>query len=268
MLHCEEQATLHPIRANIRPDIHSPPAGYSQNETIESQLTSQPDDQLDLEDHFSINIDLAWTKLNEYYSKLDNSPVYVASVVLHPCHEWRWLEAKWKERPHWLSAARTAFNELANQYRYYERPEHLHSPAKRQKTAPDVTTSSDSYPSDEEEDQPPDIDQQLANYKRDSSYRHLKVKLDTSPIEDWLNKRLDWPQLAALALDIFAIPVMSDEPERVFSVTGAAVHPRRRALLDDTINNLMTVKAWSQSGLIKLDRYGSTFTSTGTSGPC
>ena len=164
MLHFEEQAKLHPIRASIRPDIHLPPSGFSQNETIESQLTSQPDKKLDLGDHFSINIDLAWSKLNQYYQKLDNSPVYVAAVVLHPCHKWRWLERKWKERPAWLLAARAAFNQLTNQYRYYELPEDLNSPAKRQKLAPDVTASSDGYPSDEEEDGLPDIDQQLANY--------------------------------------------------------------------------------------------------------
>ena len=91
---------------------------------------------------------------------------------------------------------------------------------------------------------------QLASYKKDSNYRHLRVNnelinKESSPITYWLGKCTTWPQLAKLALDIYAIPVMSDEPERVYSTTGPAVHPRRRALQDTSINNLITVKAWS-----------------------
>lgn len=42
----------------------------------------------------------------------------------------------------------------------------------------------------------------------------MKMTVDSSSIAYWLHKRAEWPQLAALALDIYAIPVMSDEPER------------------------------------------------------
>lgn len=53
---------------------------------------------------------------------------------------------------------------------------------------------------------------------------------------------------------------MSDEPERVFSTTGAAVTPRRRSLLDTTVNQLMVVKQWLKVGLISLTRYAFTTT--------
>lgn len=255
--HFENRVEQYPVKEQLTPfNIHSqPPSGFSQqpDEATASQLTSLTDDQATAEDHFSINIKLAWAKLNEYYAKLDNSPVYVAAVVLHPCHKWRWLEARWKERPDWISAARQSFNQLADQYRQYEPPEALQSPAKRPRLDIDVT---EDYPSDEDDDERPDIDQQLVSFKTDSTYRHLLMKKETSPIAYWLAKRAQWPQLAALALDIYSIAVMSDEPERVFSTTGAAVTPRRRSLLDETINHLMVVKAWLKAKLITLDRYG------------
>ena len=33
--------------------------------------------------------------MNDYYSKLDNTPLYVAAVVLHPRMKWKWIEEQW-----------------------------------------------------------------------------------------------------------------------------------------------------------------------------
>ena len=60
------------------------------------------------------------------------------------------------------------------------------------------------------------------------------INKESSPITYWLGTT--WPQLAKLALDIYAIPVMSDEPERVYSTTGAAGamgRQRRKAVLGE-----------------------------------
>ena len=151
---------------------------------------------------------------------------------------------------------------MLNQYRSFQPPEDLHSPAKRQRRSDDVNLDPDS--SDIELDEP-DIDQQLVDYLRDIHFKHAVKDREASPIKYWPEKRSYWPQLAALALDIYSLPVMSDEPERVFSTTGAAVTPRRRSLLDETINNLMAVKAWLKAKLIKSDRCVFTFTSSFTS---
>jgi len=37
-----------------------------------------------IEDHFIINLNAAWVKLNDYYLKLNNTPVYYAAVLLYP----------------------------------------------------------------------------------------------------------------------------------------------------------------------------------------
>jgi hypothetical protein len=36
------------------------------------------------EDHIAINVRAAWRKANDYYGKLNNSPVYYAACCLHP----------------------------------------------------------------------------------------------------------------------------------------------------------------------------------------
>jgi len=46
-----------------------------------------------------------------------------------------------------------------------------------------------------------------------------------------------------MALDIFATPTMSDEPERVFSTAGAAISLRRRLISDKTIKYLICLKS-------------------------
>ena len=57
-----------------------------------------------------------------------------------------------------------------------------------------------------------------------------------------------------MALDIFAVPAMSDAPERVFSTAGDVLSPRRRLLQSETLGWLMTLKSWINSGVIALDK--------------
>ena len=210
MAHFEKLCEQYPIKTSLQlPDIHlDPPQGFVErpNRAVTDHLLTLPAEQLTAEDHFSINIDLAWLKLNEYYGKLDNTPIYVAAVVLHPCYKWKWLEKKWQQRPDWLAAARLAFTALTNQYRDLKPTNHDQTPSKKQRAkGPDDS-------SDDEPDEP-SIDDQVADYKRDPYFKHQVKDKEDSPIKYWLDKRTYWPQLAALALDIYAIPVMSDEPE-------------------------------------------------------
>ncbi|KAH7230948.1 hypothetical protein BKA59DRAFT_409458, partial [Fusarium tricinctum] len=36
-----------------------------------------------------------WLKLNEYYSLLGQSPLYLAAIILHPRWNVSWLKANW-----------------------------------------------------------------------------------------------------------------------------------------------------------------------------
>jgi hypothetical protein len=57
-----------------------------------------------------------------------------------------------------------------------------------------------------------------------------------------------------MALDIYSMPAMSDEPERVFSIAGNTLSPRRRCLKGDTMQEILCLRSWQDSGLINLDR--------------
>ena len=213
-------------------------------------MTATPDDLTASEHHFAINIKLAWSKLDNYYSKLDNTPVYVAAVVLHPCLKWNYFERHWQSRQDWIKAARSSFNSLLINYEYMEVDQLDYSPSKRQRRSSDV--SSDDY---SDNDIALSIEQQLSEYLRDRSHKDTVKNKRTSPIDYWLNKRQQqWPQLAALTLNIYSIAVVLDEPERVFSITGAAITPRRRSLNDQKIGYIMCLKAWIRSKIIQLDR--------------
>ena len=94
-------------------DLHEPlpsPARAKRGRPKQSQSQSQsmppppPTREALAEDPFKntleyrmlcVGINLAWQKLDEYYSKTDQSPVYVAAVVLHPGLKWTWLEKAW-----------------------------------------------------------------------------------------------------------------------------------------------------------------------------
>jgi hypothetical protein len=47
--------------------------------------------------HIRASINNAWVKLNSYYSKLAESPLFAASVILNPNLQLGWLEENWKD---------------------------------------------------------------------------------------------------------------------------------------------------------------------------
>jgi hypothetical protein len=78
------------------------------------------------------------------------------------------------------------------------------------------------------------------------------MSIGDSPIPYWISKLPVWLQLAQMALDIYSTPVCSDEPERVFSMAGNVLNPRPRYLTGDTIQELLCLRSWERSGIIKL----------------
>jgi hypothetical protein len=64
---------------------------FLDNKATASQITAMlpPDQYLVSEYHLSTNVNLGWQKLDQYYTRLDDTLVYVAAVVLHPRMEWR-----------------------------------------------------------------------------------------------------------------------------------------------------------------------------------
>ena len=254
LLHFEDQVHQYPIAEELIHQIKPfDDNNYLTTDALEALLATT----ITAEHHFSINIKLAWQKLDNYYTRLDNTPVYIAAVVLHPRMRWKWIERAWEERPEWIKSAKNAFNTLLVEYETYSVPSQgldkapsITPPSKRPRRRYS-DDSSDSDVTSEGAKEPLSLQQQLAAFISDKVGKALSKK--DSPVPYWLSQRQQWPHLSALALDVYSVPVMSDEPERVFSIIGAAITPRRRLLKSDKISYLMCLKAWIKAGVIALD---------------
>ncbi|KAL6406014.1 restless-like transposase [Ilyonectria robusta] len=57
-------------------------------------------------EHFRIGINLAWDKLDEYYQRLDETPIYYTAIALHPAYRWDWFDETWAHKPSWVEKAK------------------------------------------------------------------------------------------------------------------------------------------------------------------
>lgn len=80
-------------------------------------------------EHFRININLGWQKLNEYYEILSETPIYYAGLALHPAYRWKWFERNWTDRPEWIDEAKNMVHDVWRfEYREAALPDRSHQP--------------------------------------------------------------------------------------------------------------------------------------------
>ncbi|KAL7771394.1 hypothetical protein CFE70_001337 [Pyrenophora teres f. teres 0-1] len=72
--------------------LHKFKQRYKPYELVNFEATRAP------EDHLAINVKAAWAKLNSYYQKLDESPVYYAACCLHPYYR-QYCDRAWRDKP-------------------------------------------------------------------------------------------------------------------------------------------------------------------------
>lgn len=199
-----------------------------------------PAQYLNFEHHFSTNINAGWQKLDEYYRLTDRTPIYRAATLLHPCQKWRWFDRCWghdEDKASWIDDARVAIQQLWDRY-------------KDQPALDGTTTTTSTTVGDEWNDQDDNIDQ-MQMYLQEP---YSKINTQDSPNPYWLGKVTVWPQLSQMALDLYGTPACSDEPERVFSMAGNLLMPRRRQLSGEVLQQLLCLRSWQASGIIKLDQ--------------
>ena len=66
----------------------------------------------DATSHILISINLAWGKLNKYYSLTETNLVLYAAVALHPSMKFDYFETTWQEHPAWIENAKAKVQEL------------------------------------------------------------------------------------------------------------------------------------------------------------
>ncbi|KAG7420469.1 hypothetical protein Forpi1262_v009353 [Fusarium oxysporum f. sp. raphani] len=213
--------------------------------------------------HLAVNINLGWLKLNEYYEHLNNSPLIYGAAVLHPAY-----------RQLWITKAKEMVQDLwEREYRDLEvdDPE-IELPAnKRLKTSRNkftawrtkkrglttggisVTESQIRSPAQSPRSSVGGLDlDEYEQWQRDIEDADASV---TDPYEYWHIRRLKYPRLSRMALDLLTVPPMSAECERLFSTTGRMVTKSRNRLDASTIGFCQTLRSWLRAGLIgSLDR--------------
>ena len=63
------------------------------------------EDDYDHHQHLLVCVKNAQDKLEEYYKRMQESPVYAASVVLNPQHKKHWFNFHWKTKRDWIEKA-------------------------------------------------------------------------------------------------------------------------------------------------------------------
>ncbi|XP_044720143.1 transposase-like protein [Hirsutella rhossiliensis] len=193
--------------------------------------------------HFAINVELGWKKLDKYYAKLIECPIYYSAIALHPALRLQWFEEAWAHRPEWVTEARRIVRAIwESDYKSLNVEE---GPA---------TAVEDFQP-------PDDLDDfqkfRMRHRVQSSHITNGDYRLPTRPIADeldrwtyWKLKEATYPRLARMAFDMLSVPPMSAECERAFSFAGLMVTRLRRRLEVKTISAAQSIRSWLNAGLI------------------
>ncbi|KAF6525877.1 hypothetical protein HZS61_011672 [Fusarium oxysporum f. sp. conglutinans] len=74
--------------------------------------------------YLRLSIMTAWQKLNEYYTKLGDSPLFAASIILHPSLGMNYLEVNWasEEQLVWVRDAKIGLSDYLDRWYHCNRP--------------------------------------------------------------------------------------------------------------------------------------------------
>jgi hypothetical protein len=171
-----------------------------------SRLESMKEESVRISSAFQLSIDAAWAKLDKYYGLTERSPIYVVSIILHPCMKMKYFQRHWQEHPDWIESARRQMYDYYMQY------------------CPNNTSEA------EESTNRSDIDEWCfgrvsSNESELDQYLNAPIvtlrgeenMISFSVVGWYKGNESQFPILSSIAYDIYAVPAMSAEAERVFS---------------------------------------------------
>ncbi|KAK2926510.1 HAT, C-terminal dimerization domain [Fusarium oxysporum f. sp. vasinfectum] len=208
----------------------------------------------DEEPYLRIGCNLGWMKLDQYYTLTEDSPAYLAALVLHPAFRWSTVESQWADHPGWLIRGKTAVQELWEEYRNLSVEQDA---LPEQPTIARKTTDLDDFMASIRKlsTQPaPSTSAMRDEYAEWVATTDPGDCLVDDPIQYWLLRRRQYPRLSRMAIDLFSVPAMSSEPERIFSLAGQMVTAQRGRLKADLIGAAQCISSWEKSGVIQISK--------------
>jgi hypothetical protein len=189
------------------------------------------------EDHLPINIRAAWHKANEYYGKLDSSPVYYAAVCL-PLYYKYYCDNSWRDKASWLDTANASFQQLCAEYKPLQVP-----PTRPKTMAPSSIDEAISAFVDVGSADVSDIDEFEHWKKYEPKWTKEQYLEEGNPVKYWIKLRQKYPNLAQFAIDIMTIPASSCDCERMFSELGDFLEPKRQAIGSELLVAIQLVRS-------------------------
>lgn len=200
--------------------------------------------------YFRLSVTNGWTKLNNYYTKLGESPLYAAAIILHPKYGLEWLEHHWSDdgQEIWIREAREGVRQFWKTWYQVKKDPEPNSEA--------VVWQ----PGETQVREPSEFDDWMgASCGREprieleiDRYLDLKPSQVQNPIEWWLANREEFPTVSQFALDILAIPAMAADCERAFSLAKLTLTSQRQAMAPLTLEHLQCLKNWLRHGAVTL----------------
>lgn len=185
-------------------------------------------------------VNSAWSKLDKYYTKTNDSTAYIAALVLDPSMKWEYITSTWQ--PEWIPDAKALVVKLWKKYR----------------PSSESTTTISTEPIEVEQSNQngfitwkhqqsarrADNTDEYFRYIREPPVPHDHIK--QGAYSWWLEERQQrlYPNLSKMAVDILTIPAMSAAPERLFSSANITVSDRRNRLHSDTTEAIECLKSW------------------------
>jgi hypothetical protein len=181
-----------------------------------------------------------WAKMEKYYTLTDDSPAYLAAIVLNPNFKWQYIQSNWK--PDWLPKAKTMMEEFWQSYKPQTSSTSTSTPTETPKPAQGPAPPSQNVFNNwmHRHQSVPNLEDEYARYcAADCTY-------DVNPRAWWMEKtqQASFPNLSKMALDILSIPAMSADLERLFSSAKLCLTDLRNKLGMDILEAFECLKSW------------------------
>lgn len=186
----------------------------------------------------------SWRSFDKYYNLTDQVPAYAVAILLHPSLRKGYIEEAWADLPaqgddYCLDYVTNALENARSLWRPYK-------PKDSASTSQDLRSMS-AY----EQYRFKALNRAAHSDEFEQFIKADPISIKCTPLEWWLEptQQATYPQLSKLAIDIFSIPPMSAEPERIFSGSRRQVDWSRCSLKASTIEQLECLKQWFRSGI-------------------
>lgn len=185
----------------------------------------------------------AWAKCEKYYVSADKSPLIYAATMLCPWYKLAWFEQEWTDssQSDWVSRVRGYVEKLwQSEYKPTNARAAPRALAKTPSTARDLPFVR------QVEAKHLELTHSVASVDELTAYLALDhVDEDViDPIQYWLERRFQFPNISKLAFDTLAIPPMADDDERSFSSARDLITYRRDRLKEDIVGTSECFHNW------------------------